>query len=512
MSIVSQAVIEHARGSIKQSAPAILVGVTVFLLVGWFNGRRGVFSADRDEGYSLIKTMLVRRGHPLYIETWSDQPPGYTWLLSAWTWLFGDAPEVARLSTALLLAAFAGACFELCRRSFCGVAGYVGGLACVLALLLQKEMFRFGCATMISLPAVLCVGLAWACSAWSSSCGAGVVTGLLLAFGLAIKPLGLPAVPGILAGVFLSNFVVTHDGRRALFALGRAAGACLLGCVAFFWPVFSRAGGYAVYQTNRLDRATAWPGRHQVLRILEEDAWIFAAAIIALVVLGVRRRVEVVALGLWLVLGALVLALYQPVWTHHRYLLLVPASAAVGLGGAAALQGALAPGRMRRSAICAVIAMCALMALLFPAGRLAEIQGAFGQKSAAEHPVVQLIRQGAPRARRMVTSHQTYAYRLGLDIPPSQAVTSRKRFDRWGLPSNELVSVALAFDPDVVALDTRWPKSALTDIRDALRATHALVYKTSDEFVLVRKNMMTQKLREEAQRLKRGPTEPNKRR
>jgi hypothetical protein len=511
VSILSQAAHRGPQERIKQIAPAALVGLGVFLLVGWFNGRRMVFSADRDEGYSLIKTLLVRRGHPLYSETWSDQPPGYTWLLSGWTWLFGDAPEVARLSTALLLACFAFACFELCRRTSPGLAGYAGGTVCVLALLLQKEMFRFGCATMISLPAVLCMGLGWAVSAWSTSRVAQVMAGLLLAFSLAIKPLGLPALPGILLGILISTLVATRDKRQALFAAGRSAGACLLGCGCFYWPVFLREGGYTVYQTNRLNRVAHWPGLHQVLQFFEEDAWLFAAALLGLVVLGLRRRVEAVALGLWLVLGALILALYHPVWTHHRYLLLIPAAVLVGLSLAVALEWAGERGPGRRRAIAAVVALGGFLVVLFPAGRLGEVRAAFRQKSAGEHPVVQLIRDGAPQAQRMVTSHQTYAYRLGLDIPPSQSVTSRKRFGRWGLSSDELVSVALAFDPDVVALDTRWPQSALIGIRDALRKTHALVYKTQDEFVLVRKTMMNRKLRHDAQRLHRAPTERSRR-
>jgi len=492
------------RELVNQMLPAATVALLVFLLVGWFNGRRGVFSADRDEGYSLIKTMLVRRGHPLYSETWSDQPPGYTWFLGVWTQLFGDAPEVARLSTALLLAVFAFACFELCRRSSRGVAGYMGGVASVLALLLQKEMFRFGCATMISLPATLCVGLGWAVSAWSCSRVANYLAGVLLAFGLAIKPLGLPAIPGILVGVWLGCFFTTRDQRQALAALGRTAGSFLLGCACFFWPVFLRDGGYTVYQTNRLSSAFAWPGLQQLVRFVWEDAWLLGAAAMGWVVLCLRRRVEAVALGLWLALGALALAHYRPVWTHHRYLLLVPAAPLLGLGLATGLGWALDRGAQRRLAIGVVVVMCGVMVGLFPAGRLAEIQRALGQKAESQHPVVQLIGQEVPQAVRMVTSHQTYAYRLGLDIPPEQSVTSRKRFDRWGLTAKALVQVSLEFDPDVVALDTRWPKEAVVEIRQALRATHALVYKTAHEFVLVRNTLLSAGLRKEARRLKQS--------
>ena len=476
---------------LRELAPAGLTSLGVFLLVGWFNGRRMIFNADRDEGYALIQALLVRRGHPLYTETWSDQPPGYTWMLAAWTRLFGESPELARLTTALFLAAFAFMCFELSRRAFKGVAGFVGGAACVAALLLQNEMFYFGAAAMVSLPALLCMGLSWAVSARCSSRFTGSVAGVVMGFALAIKPLGAPAVPGILAGLCIWTFLRTRSARQSFEALAVMMAAALLTAALFGWPVFLRDGGYTVYQTHHV-RAGGWPGLDALEGFYRADRWLFGAAAIGWGVLVARRRVEAVPLGLWIVLGGVALARYEPIWNHHRYLLLIPAAALGGLGLGAALELALQKKSWLRytGAVC-VLAICVLVVVAFPTSRFKQVKQAFNTKASPEHVVVQRVRQSVPDARRMVTSRQMYAYRLELDVPPSQAVTSRKRFQRWKLSSQELAATSLQFDPDVVALDDRWPASAVRKIRHALRESHVVLHQKGREIVLARKTMVS---------------------
>jgi hypothetical protein len=490
------------RRTLLERTPAWLSSLGTFLLVGWLNGRRMVFNADGDEGSALIQALLVRRGHPLYAETWSDQPPGYTWLLCAWSRVFGDAPEVVRLSTAFVLAAYAFACFELSRKTFKGLAGYLGGLACVAALLLQKEVFRYGAAAMVSLPAILFVGLGWAASTRAPSRLAACLAGALIACGMAIKPLGAPAIPGILLGTFVTTLMYTHSRRDALASVGMTLGSCVVVCALCFWPVFLREGGYTVYQTHRLASGRVWPGLDALGNFLRDDAWLVCGATLGVAVLAARRRVESLSLGLWLLFGALALALYEPVWTHHRYLILTPAVPLFGLGLGAVLEVALGSARLAPRAVagCLIVASCAALLLLFPKDRLGEIQQAFGHKAGKENHVVKLIREGVPGARRMVTSSHMYAYRLGLDIPPSQAVTSRKRFQRWKLSADELVTVSLDFDPDVVALNERWPAAAVGRIRSKLAQSHIPIYDKSSEVVLARKAMISARLRKKIER------------
>lgn len=415
--------------------------------------------------------------------------------------MFGEAPEVARLLTATLVAAFGALTFELCRRTIKGWPGYVGGAACVLALLLISEIFRYGCAAMTSLPAILCIGLGWALMTISCSPMAACLTGMFLAFGLAIKPLGAPAIPAVLGGILLAGWTREGGRKRAVQLLLITLGSFTFSLVAFFWPVFGREGGDAVYRTHEV--SGQWSSLNQVGRFLSEDGWLFLSALFGLGALVGRRRAELSSLSLWIVLGAVALARHSPVWQHHRYLLLIPAVPLFGLGVGETLALASRKGSSivhRVLATGSTVLMLATAVLLFPLPRFDEIKRAFQTKPKGEDPFVRIIAGGVPDARRMVTSRQMSAYRLGLEIPPSQAVTSRKRFAR-GTPSLEdLVETSIEFDPDVVALDDRWPRSVATRIRRELRDTHLLAYEKGEALLLVRRTMISPTLQMDVKR------------
>ena len=59
------------------------------------------FELNPDEGGNLMKALLVGRGHPLYLETWSDQPPLFTHALVLLFKLTGPSVESGRLLVVL---------------------------------------------------------------------------------------------------------------------------------------------------------------------------------------------------------------------------------------------------------------------------------------------------------------------------------------------------------------------------------------------------------------------------
>src|SRR5262249_27021474 len=56
-----------------------------------------VFEFDPDEGNNLMKARLVADGYRLHTQIWSDQPPGFTFMLAGWLGLTGWSVEQARL-------------------------------------------------------------------------------------------------------------------------------------------------------------------------------------------------------------------------------------------------------------------------------------------------------------------------------------------------------------------------------------------------------------------------------
>jgi hypothetical protein len=84
----------------------------------------------------------------------------------------------------------------------------------------------------------------------------------------------------------------------------------------------------------------------------------------------------------------------------------------------------------------------------------------------------------APMAQLMATSEQMLAYRMGLSVPPSLAMTSRKRFKSGGLKPKRLAKLVLESNPDIVVLSNRWPKQARRRIERGMRTSHRRVLRS----------------------------------
>ena len=137
-----------------------------------------------DEGYELMKAWLLQRGHPLYGEIWSDQPPLHTWILSAAFRLFGTSIATGR---AVALAFAALALWALATLVGRRRGNLIAALA-LLALVLSPGFTRLAASATIMLPAlaVALLGVALLEPAWQR----GRLGGLFLAgvvFGLALQ-------------------------------------------------------------------------------------------------------------------------------------------------------------------------------------------------------------------------------------------------------------------------------------------------------------------------------------
>lgn len=467
----------RARAARLSSA---LFGLSFFVVHGWFCRRRFLFQTDRDEGYALIVARLVGQGHSLYSEVWSDQPPGYTYLVLGFTRLFGSSPETARLMTLAWVGLYLAAIYELCRRQRPGLAGHLGGITAGLCLLLTYDFVRYSSAAMIGLPSLCCAGIAWvffANSERSTRPLPGLVAAAaLLALSLSIKALSLPIVP-----LFFCSL-----GFR-LWRQERSAGRNMVAFVTTFlltWgfthaPVLLSSGGEVVYSTHRLGGAQWFADAGPLLGFVRADAWLLIPALIFGLVLSTRRsHAGAFALG-WMVLAAVALAAYSPVWSHHRYLLLLPSAALIGLGLADLVDRLQSTtNQSARWASASALVVAAVLAVsLFPSARLSKLSGYYRKlpKPSRTHRMLDKLAGLAPPQPLMVTSQPLYAYRLGWDVPPPLSIVSRKRLSsaQWG--AGGLSDLVLAADPDVVTMDPIWPARARRRIRRALRYSHRRV-------------------------------------
>lgn len=442
----------------------LLVASGYLLVMGWLSSIRKSYELNHDEGFDLMKALLVSRGHPLYAEIWSDQPPGFTYLLYWFTSAFGETPEVARLLTILLTSAMLGAIYDLVRREVQGAAGYAAGTLAVLSICLTFRFLIFSSSILIGLPSIAFAILSWhGLVAYGRGRSGLIFAGALFAFGLTIKFFILPFLP-ILLGLVL--FRRCHErgalcpAWKELFWYGFGIVVVLLGALG---PVFLSGEGASLYAAHAgAHAASTDPGTHSLNSFVRDDLWLVVPFLLG-VFWTARRKSSIGATAISLTLiAALALAHHAPIWVHHRCLFLVPAGAVIGLGWGQTLELLFARAARSRRLIGA-----ALLAALFgsswvmmPEKRLSQVAKAFSRPTseARELKVQAFIERSVPEGAVIVSVRQIYAYRLGLEVPPSLAVTSNKRFRAKLLTAEEFLREIVRTSPAAVVLNDDLPR------------------------------------------------------
>ncbi|MEL6224614.1 MAG: glycosyltransferase family 39 protein [Cyanobacteria bacterium J06627_8] len=327
------------------------------------------FEFDTDEGFNVMKAVLVENGYTLYRDIWNDQPPLFTLLLSVIFRLFGSSIFAARF-TVLLFSGLLIYCFHRLVRLSIGI---IPAIASSILLVSSYEFVRLSSSVMIGLPSLALALLSLVLmvqyqggykprihslaktgdrphhsSIWlyaSGLCFAAslhvkLVTIILIPlYGLhiltprllGINPQPFEAIGSVLRGNL--SALKTHpliptrvDVRRALtWLLWLGIPFVILGVGMHYFQVdqtlrthlqsrqaieeFERRSlsfSYLLDQTSRYD----WG--------------IYALAGLGSTIAVVRRYRRALIPGIWLLIAVIVLIDHQPVWYHYSPLIMIP--------------------------------------------------------------------------------------------------------------------------------------------------------------------------------------------
>ncbi len=455
------------RRAAGTAAPWAL-GAGFFVAVAAFHPFREVFAFDPDEGNNLLKALLLARGHALYSEIWSDQPPLFAHLLRWWMELFGWTVESGRLLVVLCSSVLLGSLFAAVRA---GAGAAPAAAACAL-LVLSLGYVPLSVSVMLAVPSLALAMLAVAAALHGGAAPRPwwlLASGALLAMAVLTKMwTALLIGPAALAGVLAAR----HAGAPGAAAPRPPARALGVWCAGF--AVALVVVGAATVPIGRVGDLVL-PHLEAGRAGLEGDVQLFwrrascdlPVALLAL--LGIaraadRRLWQAWVPALWLFGAAAALAVHRPLWYHHYPLLSVPACWLAGIGAMSLLDGeALAAlrGPRHRAALGRLTsAAVALVLLVLAAGvgapRLAR---AFAAPDPASQQTERLVAAAmarlAPQTRCVVTDHQMLAFRAGLAVPPSLAVTSLKRIATGRLTTREIIAVIDAERPEQIVLTGR---------------------------------------------------------
>jgi hypothetical protein len=460
--------------------PAFL-GVA-YAAVGAIVGRvRFSYELDPDEGFNLIKVLLVDRGYVLYEDIWSDQPPGFTYLGVVFGRVLGMSVENVRLITTLAAAALVFGVADLLRRARPGVGGLVAAVACAILLPVTASFSRYSLAAMIGLPSIALALLSfWALAVADSRrlpwlAASGFLFGLSLSFKLFTAFL-LPIFAAFAVARALAP--AADRGRTLVRGVAAWAAGCALCLALAFGPALA-SGGLTQLYASHVAGGPIGSSFGALFRHLQPDLAVYGLGAAGFAFAIVTRNAVGITLGAWYAAAFAVVGTHEPLWHHHCLLISVPACALAALlfGGAAELVKARLRGALRAGASAAVAA--ALVAFGLPLVQT-KVSTRSYDRNERQLQMDEAIRRHAPRARTMVTSKQVRAFRLGMEVPPELAVTSSKRFRSGQLSAKKVGAIVSGRHPDIVIIDRRWPAPVRESLERAMGDDYELVHSNPD--------------------------------
>ena len=418
-----------------------------------------VFAYTYDEGVYLQTAWALGRGYTLYDQIFSSQPPLLPYLLNGLFALTGPSVAVAREAIVLLsLLALAGVAL-LARRG----GGWLAGLGAV-ALLAFSPDFAFNARTIApEAPALaltcLTLGVAGASARqWRLR---WLATGLLLALATLTKLSALICLPALLLllldrpAPFRSPWAIARD------LLLLAAPPLLLWGVLLTQVDLADAIDQMIDFRTSAREAYGWSFAAN-LRMMaavfraQPHAWLLA--LIGVVTLARRRQWSLLAILLVLLTTTLTaLATYTPLFDHHLGLLL-PAMAALGGIGLAAVAAPLpaifnSRGQALRRPMILLPALGLAAALALIPWAAATLQRETPNAANSwEEPArgVAALRDLPAEIDTVLMDDQMMAFVATKSTPPEMVDTSRVRISSGYLEPEILIELVEAEPPDAI--------------------------------------------------------------
>lgn len=480
------AVPQLSLGRLKQVPPGRWLDWTLptgfGLALGVLTPWRTAYGFGMDEGFELMKALLVSRGHALYGDFWNDQPPLHTELLALLFRTFGPSAGVGRLLSIALAVVLVAALYGLVRRAVNRPAGVLA----VVLLASASQVLTLSVSAMLELPA-FALGLAavWAWQRWAAEGGRGWLagSGVLMGCALQVKFTAGLLLPALAVVWLLGSGACGADrsgragaaerpapdppnaSRRIRFhwrdgLLWLAGLSVTFGLVVWLcygpgaWTMFVRSHFSAGTQAA----AAAGPAWRPAQ--LLDDAGLVLPALLGLALQLRLRRGAWWFPVVWLLTAVLVHWQHRPYWSYYWLHLAIPLA---WLGGAGVVEGFRRIWRMFSSsgatgwwwpgvAWCGwsvVFAGALSLALEKAAWELGQVQRT-GPASADQN--FQALQSHAPNARWVFTHDLLAAFWAGLPIPPELAVIPRKRLWSGQLTPAQIRAHLERYRPELILL------------------------------------------------------------
>ncbi len=442
--------------------PYVLVAGFI-LVVLLFYPFRFVFEIDPDEGIQVMKAFLFSRGHGLYSEIYSDQPPLLTLILSVLFKVLGPKVLPARLAVLAFSALLMTSAVVYLHVFWSRLHAILG----LLLLVLLPSYAQLSVSVMVGLPAIalamasllfLCLWQRGERVAWL------VLSACLLSASIMVKLFTVILLPIIVAGLLLA------PGRQALQGPGKwgrirpalvwsatfglVLGAVLLGLV-------GPTNVPQLFETHLGVRGIEYFERETLVRH-GRDLWpLFLLATLGSGWVILKRAWTGTCFLAWMVVGAAFLTVNTPVWYHQVILIACPACVLGAIGVAEPLAGKTWGGWGRLCQAALAIAAGVLL-VVYALWAIPRVVGKMDSRlpnlvagealRAREYDLLTLIDYFDPGGKVLVTDRPMFAFRSRRETPPELANLSQKVM-RGGIVSEQrIIDLIHATAPPIVLL------------------------------------------------------------
>lgn len=423
-----------------------------------------------DEGYELMKALLVSRGFRLYGPFWDDQPPLHTEITAMVFRVFGPSAYAARLLTVgfamLLIACLYGA---VRRRS-----GRAAGLVAVALLISSTSFLNLSVSVMLTVPSMaLAMASVWAWSRYAAGGGGPwrLISGALFGCALQVKLTAAIFLPALALDLVLAEprraprqggpaAQRARDAARN-FAVWSAGALSAFGLIAMLFyqsntlPVF-----WASHFSMGTRAASAMPGYGFRPASLLDDLQLVGPSALGLAWIGAKRRWDLLFPVILLETALAIHLWHRPYWYYYRLHFSLPLA---WLGAIGLVDGFRTLYRWKIRTLAAKLRMGGVLLVWSAATSLALV---FGSVAVRRHllalqavPKVQnnalvlAIRRRAKRTHWIFTKNLTAAFWAGLPAPPELAVIPDKRVWSGQITHKLVLKCMQEYRPEQVVLD-----------------------------------------------------------
>ena len=458
------------KSNVRDLFWSVAVPLTFFLIMLIFFPFRGVFTFDTDEGFNVMKAMLVVKGFPLYTETWSDQPPLFTHALAAIFRIVGFEVNAGRIYVLLLSSALIWAAFAFLQQ----VWSKWHGLAGAFLIVMLPNYLNLSVSNMVGLPALAFAMLSLlALATWHQQHKRVWLVFSAIALGISILT---KIFTGFLIPIFLIGLVIGEYKRY------RAA----KGWIRLLYPAILW-GGFLVGFTLLLGLILVGAGNLSQLVVPHliassnslrnvgfdslpiewhlQEAWaILILAIVGSLIAIFKRSWLSFYLIAWMGVSYLLLGNYAPVWYHHQLIITIPAAMLAGIMvGEAAIaifilkRPITLPTVLKWLLTTGTMIFLVVLFIRIPATVRAFIQQTNKRFTEAgtlsvDERFLKRMSTHAEETNWVFTDLPIYAFRAGLTVPPKFAVISAKRVLTVTLTEEQILAMLQEWQPEQVLL------------------------------------------------------------